>query len=441
MSPPRADRRKPHGVPPPPSLLMDTQGRPYGYALLGETEEPLALALWRSLRFVSLWSGCPPNRRQRLVKPPTPERDELYAAAAEHVPELRQPLSAFAGLVVHAGELHGATVAAACEAVHRWAQAEGHRDTALHFAEAAAFADPRNPRHANAAGAACRRAGLMSRATIWIARARRLAVGDATERIRSLLAMGAVMKETGRLHAAETAFLRAATAAQRRNRKRQAAEAHHDLLLLAAEQGRIEDAEEHAVRATALYPRNHARLPYLAHDLAYALVHNGDHTAGRILLDTFVRVIPAGELLPGLGTLAWAVAGEGMIQRFEELERRVAEFAAPDHEFAAASFLHLAEGARHLGLWERAAEHASAAEDAARLRHNPALLAEARELGDAIRRRASPPATDGPPSPRLVRLTRQLTSRLRRWKAPPPPTSLPAADRRREKSPGSASVS
>jgi tetratricopeptide (TPR) repeat protein len=414
-----SNRRKPHGIRPAPSMRVERNGGPFGISVLAEPEEPLSFALWLSLRFISLWAGCPPERRWRLGQRSRDARNELWAFSLQQAPELKVALECFAKLIRKPSSVLNPEVASGCEAVHLWAHERGFRDTALHFAEAAAFADPDDPRFANIAGAACRRVGLMNRAAIWIIRARSLAVGNVTEQIRSLLAMGALMKETGKYEEAERAFTRAARAATRKNRKRQAAEAHHDLLLLTAEQGRLDEAEQHAVLATDLYPLKHSRLPYLAHDLAFALVRFGYYSDALPLLEAFVRTVPPGQLLPGLSTLAWAAAGDGLVHRFTEVESRVVDLATLDHEYAPASFIHLAEGAWLLKLWERAEQHATAAVEAAAIRQDPSLLTEARTLVASIRRRDPPPASPSPIGRRLSRLSRHLTARLRRWKPNP----------------------
>ena len=234
------------------------------------------------------------------------------------------------------------------------------------------------------------------------------------------------MKETGRLSEAERAFTRAATGAARRNRRRQAAEAHHDLLLLTAEQGRIQEAEEHALFAADLYPRYHKRLPYLAHDLAYALVRNRQYGEAVPLLDSFLREIPKGQVLPALSTFAWAAAGTGLVERFRTIETEVVDLLAreTEHEFAPASFIHLAEGARLLMLWDQAEAHALRATHAAEIRNDPTLLQEARLLLSDIRERRSPAAVASMPpiSRKLSLVSRRLIGRLQQWRPRPAPT-------------------
>jgi hypothetical protein len=187
-----------------------------------------------------------------------------------------------------------------------------------------------------------------------------------------------------------------------------------------AEQGRLDEAEQHAIQATDLYPLNHPRLPYLAHDLAFALVRHGYYSNALPLLEAFVRSIPRSQLLPGLSTLAWAAAGNGLVHRFTEVEQRVLDIVDLEHEYASASLIHLAEGAWLLGLWERAEHHATTAVEAAAMRRDPTLLEEARTLAATIRRRDPPPPSSAPISRRLTTLSRHLTARLRRWKASRP---------------------
>lgn len=415
--------KKPHGIPPAPTWRVERNGGPTGLPLLYELPESLAIVLLLALRFISVWASCPPERRWRLGQRSARAHAELAQAVASVAsPEIMQAVDCFARLRRRPSSVAPAAVASACEAVHAWAQEQGFRATAataLSFAEAAAYADPSDPRHANTAGAACRRAGHMTRAAIWLNRARRLGVNDTNERIRSLLAIGALMKETGKLAEAERAFTRAAVGAARRNRRRQAAEAHHDLLLLTAEQGRLAEAEEHALLAADLYPLYHHRLQYLAHDLAFALVRHGHYGEALALLSAFVKEIPRGHLLPGLSTFAWAAAGQGLLHRFRQAEQDVLAILSPDidHEFAPASYIHLAEGARLLGLWEKAETHALCAIRTADIRQDPTLREEAKALLAAIHARISPPQEAHPTiSRKLSLVTRHLTARLQRWR-------------------------
>jgi tetratricopeptide (TPR) repeat protein len=408
-------RSKPHGLPPAPSWRVETDGRPFGLPLLTEIDEPLSIALWLPLRFISLWASCPPDRRSRLRPRRSGTSTASWGDAATVAPDLIPALDCFARLIQRPTSVSDHDVADACNLVHTWARENGLSNTAVHFAEAAAYADSSSPRHANTAGAACRRAGFASRASIWLNRARALSVRDPEERIRALLAMGSLMKETGRLAEAEAAFTRAATGAARRNRRRQAAEAHHDLLLLTAEQGRLDEAARHAGSAADLYPLYHDRLPYLAHDFAFALVRHGYYSHALPLLESFVRTVPEAQLLPGLSTYGWAAAGRGLLDRFRAAETGVLDLVNMEHEHASACFIHLAEGARLLKQWERAEAHAGRAAQAAAIRNDPVLMEESRSLLRDLHDRVPPVEAGEPISRQLSVLSRHLVARLRRW--------------------------
>jgi hypothetical protein len=144
-----------------------------------------------------------------------------------------------------------AEVGSACQTVSQWAEANDRKETQVHFAELAARADPENPALANAAGRVCREAGLYDRAEL-----------------------------TGR--------------------RRLAAEAHHDLLTLAAERVNLAEVFEHAAATIELYPLNRPRMPYLAHDFAFVLIRNRLYSIALPLFESFLKVIPPHDLLPGL---------------------------------------------------------------------------------------------------------------------------------------------
>jgi tetratricopeptide (TPR) repeat protein len=259
----------------------------------------------------------------------------------------------------------------------------------------------------------------MDRASIWIMRAHGLSLraDDKDQKLRALLALGALMKETGRIQEAEDAFRAAANAASRRNQRGKSAEAHHDLMLLLAEQERLGECVESAALAADFYPLHHPRMPYLAHDFAFALLRVGLYSDAFSLLSVFTRTIPESQLLPGLSTYAWAAAGCGMAERFADAEQKVLRIADHAREHAAASYIHLAEGARLLSRWDRAETYAQRAIHAAASRQDPTLEEEARQLAAELKSRLAAVLPLHPADRRLLVLTRHFAARLRGWKS------------------------
>ena len=415
-------RRRPRGVTPAPVARI--QEGPFAAEVLTDVaDDDLAISLWLALRFVHLWSITDRSDRWRVSVRLNGEAWKRISRASERHPELGAALSTLGAFRRRASSVRPDDVADACSALRAWAERQGMVETAIHFAEAAAYVAPTRALHANEAGAACRRAGLFERAGIWLMRARSLALRarDKDQRLRALLALGALFKETGKRERAEEAFDAACRMASRRNQRGRAAEAHHDLMLLLAEQGRLDEATDHAEAAANQYPLRHERLPYLAHDFAFVLLRAGDYATSMGLLESFVRTIPEEHVLPALSTFAWAAAGGGHGHRFSEAESRVVRLlsAQPAHEFAPASYIHLAEGARLLGSWERAERHLEHAVDAAEQRGDPSLAAEAATLIEAVRRHEVPVIPAAVPDRRLSLLTRHFNARLRGWRQPP----------------------
>ena len=266
--------------------------------------------------------------------------------------------------------------------------------------------------------------GLFDRASVWFERGFRLAVqqGNRSESVRALLGQGALMQECGRLDEAQRWFIRAARRAARTGRKKRAAEARHDLMALAAERGDFPAMVEHARVAVELYPLRHQRLPYLAHDFAFALLRQGSYPLALALLKAFVRVVPRRHSLPGLASFAWAAAGRGALPRYADAERRALQQIAVDDQQAAASLVILAEAACAARHWERAERHAIAAVEAAQRLNQQRYERDAHALIEAIRQRTSIlPAPSDAQVPEALQdevqaLVRHLLVRVRRWK-------------------------
>lgn len=405
---------KPHGVRPAPPWR--TGNGPFGLAVLDEIPDPqTGLSLWLALRFVQLWTITPTSRRWKL--------GVRYSAVHQRnagdavVPELSEATAVFSQFIRRTSSVQSGSLAMACDAVRLWAAEHGYTETTLYFAEAGAYLDAEKPRWANEAGATCRRAGLMDRASIWIMRAHGLSLraDDKDQKLRALLALGALLKETGRIQEAEDAFRAAANAASRRNQRGKTAEAHHDLMLLLAEQERLDECVESAALAADYYPLHHPRMPYLAHDFAFALLRAGLYSDAFSLLSVFIRTIPESQLLPGLSTYAWAAAGCGLADRYADAEQKVLRITDAG-EHAAASYIHLAEGARLLSWWDRAETYVQRAIHAAASRQDPTLEEEARQLAASLKRRLPAVLPSYPADRRLLVLTRHFAARLRGWK-------------------------
>lgn len=409
----RSDLRQ-HCIPPPPAPLARL------HVLEQVTESATGLVLWRALVDVRLWAAAPAERKH-LFHPPNDEVRERFALARSETPELAPALGTFALLLQAPEVLDAGQIADACGFVHTWADERGLVLTALLFAEAAAHAEPENPARANVAARSARRVTEFDRAGTWHLRAYKLAVRikDEREKVWALLGYGTMMQATGRYAEARRFFHKSARSAKGTGRRKEAGIAHHNLSNIAVEAGKYRLAEMHVYAALSLYPHDYPRIPALAHDYAFSLLRQHHYSAALYLLERVVPLIHrAEERALVLSSLAWAAAGAGRLQRFAEAERTAVELSGIFADFAAAVFLHLAEGWRLCGDWERADRYAEAARVAAEQRQEPHLAREALDLRETLRERKGV-VSDAPPTARTRGVLRDLSNRLREWKPAP----------------------
>jgi tetratricopeptide (TPR) repeat protein len=408
----RSDQRQ-HRIPPPPPPLDRL-------SVLEQVESTAGLVLWRALVDVRLWAAAPEERRT-LFHPPSAAVQERFALARAEAPELAPALGTFALLLQAPELLDAAQVADACAFVQEWADTRGLRLTALLFAEAAADADPDNPARANLAARNARRALEFDRAGTWHLRAYKLAVRarDEREKVWALLGYGSTMKAIGQYADARRFFHKGARRAKGTGRRKESALAHHNLAVIAVEACKYRLAEMHASAALSLYPHDHPQIPALGHDFAFALLRQHHYSSALYLLERVVPLIQRpDEKALALSSLAWAAAGAGRVQRLAEAERLAVELVGIFTDYAAAVFLHLAEGWRACRDWERADRYAEAAGVAAERRQEPHLAREAADLREMIHQRQGA-RDDTPPTPRTRGVLRDLCNRLRAWKQAP----------------------
>lgn len=406
---------RPSCVPPAPPARSDFH--------LPNVPDTLAIAFWRALRNVRFWTVTPPERRARAFRPPTPQTLEVYAAVAEEAPELGRAFDRFTELQREPESIDAADVARACHAVYAWADQRGLLETAAHFVEAAAYADPEHTAYAVDAGWSCRRVhedGFLGRSAAWYQRAFVLSVRHRSrhDSLRSLTGYGALMQELGNLSEAKRAYLKAARRAARTGRKRRAAVAHHYLFALTAEHGDLTDAAEHARRAFRLYPVHDARLPYLAHDYAMFLLdrHNAYRLALWLTQRVLARMDDPDTIVMVAATLAWAAGGAQRPEQFRSAAKMAVELVPLYKEHAAAALAAIAMGARALRECGTVHRYASMALTHARQRSNRWAESTARELLAAVGENRPAPA-EGTPDARTLEVARRLATRLvRRWR-------------------------
>jgi tetratricopeptide (TPR) repeat protein len=401
-----------HAVGPPPQWQVDLES-------LEDLGDGLVRVLWRILRDVWLWSGANEEERGSILGGMTPDLLESWGDAREQVPELADAFGTFGMLRVAPRLVEPRQLADACARVVSWADARGLLRTATAFAEAGATADTDSAVAANLAGAACRHAMLVSRASAWYFRAHRLATRHRQKReaIRALLGYGELMYGLGRYTEARRFYLRAARAAARTRRSQQAAVAFHDLMLMCTEAGAGEEALEHGSKALRIYPAYHRRLPAFGHDWAFLLTTRAHFSAAYEVLDLTMPLISRkADRALAWSALARAAAGSGYDARARAAETAALEIIGSYPEHAAGTLVNLAEAARSLNLWERGAELARLAIQRAIERQDRGPERLARTLVEQLAHREVSPV-DTPQPAALEALTRHLASRLSKWKA------------------------
>lgn len=413
MSEPAPQRRprRLRTVPPPPSPLPEHDVAEDSFA-----DEPVAMVLWRVLVDLHRWATADAAERPALFgRTPDATRERLAYAASE-APEIASALGTFGTLRDSPRIVSVGALARACTDVHQWADERSLTQTALRFAEAAAFVDPDNPNLNNHAGRAARRAGLPHRAAVWYDRAHRIAarLKNRRETIRALIGRGALLRELGRYEEARAVFERAARLASSTRRNRQAAEVMHELFTIAAESGTLEEAERHARDALDHYPIHHPALPALVHDWGFLLVRHAYYEQALALLDTLIPHMRRPEWRTAAwGTLGRAAAGAGRRARYEEAKQSVLGLIGLNEEYAAAALAHLAEGARFFGEWDAGAALAARAIELAQARHEGDVVRGAREILEAVLAREPPQSQAvAPRGSRIPDIGRQMQNRL-----------------------------
>jgi tetratricopeptide (TPR) repeat protein len=279
-------------------------------------------------------------------------------------------------------------MARACLGVSEWAMAHNRLPTALCFVEAAAWALP-TARYAFLCGKLQRQYGQHHQAERWLKeaedRARR--EKDWETRARVMLARGSVDLARGSFGGARADFQRALRmCGVHRLSGAVLGEVHHDLLTVAIAQREHDQAQEHAEQAMKAYPRDHPRLPHLAHDVAGLWMDLGDYAnALAVLLPLLDREF-ASDPVSRLMVCASAIrAAGGSADRTAygrmgaELEKALLQAGEPTIRHAPA-LLDAARGALLVEDWPRADAWTDRARELGGRMQQDDVLAEADRL-------------------------------------------------------------
>ncbi len=349
----------------PPPLTRGSESLE-GMEILREVGGEVGILLWQAYRNVMFWAAAEQGERGRLFSAEAGRKRQAELSEARISDDLAGPLAAIGEMLTAPDSTSGEAVAQACTGIARWAEQQGHVNTALSYTQAASVAAPRAARLALAVGQLARRRGEMARAETWFRHTVMISrqIGDWDSYSRAYIALGNMLVRRGNFPAAHRMHIKALRAARRKGLQQVQGMALHDLFVIATDTGRVEQAEEFARQAFRAYGSNHPSIPVLAHDVAYFWAEQG-HFARALevfqALDPYLTT-PA-ERLSLTASIARAAGGTGNRDLFRRAWTQVVRLNKDTdvQSVVPACMLDLALGAASLGEWDRAE---SAAEEA-----------------------------------------------------------------------------
>lgn len=413
-------------MPPSPPVLRGVHRR---LALPPPPARP-SLLVWRDLADADddlAWALFALSRRVRDVAdaPPTGTTRWSHAAdvraAAANAPDIAADLLVLGARYLSLTGVRAGKVAGACNRLAAWAAEQGFGEAAVQFAETAVAIQPGNARRVFEAARINRRFSRIGDAELLYSRAIVLSRESKNWAVyaRSHLGMGHVCKHRGRLdHAAAHYSTAARCARDRSGEKWLAAMIEHDLFALAAEEGELERAHRHALRASEWIPTHHEDLPGLIHDYSYLLLEMRAPALALKLLDALLQKrLPSAFAVITWSTYARAVAAMGDLPRYRNAEREIEALVPRFDLYAAPAHANLATGAYLLNLPTDAEAHALRSVELARARSDERVRVEAEKILAQVSQREPPQSqSDSEPSASMRRLTDDLLTRLRVWR-------------------------
>lgn len=347
----------------PPPLLHDPGAPgPQGINVLKEFQDEVGAILWKSLRNVLLWGECDPQDRQELFPRASHEGRRAEILAAEPDPEVEGALVDLAGILARPASMDPERIAAACGRISDWAAEQGKSLTAMEFRQAAAVASPLDPRHALRVARAARDRAQYERAEAWLQRTIGLArqAKDWDTYARSYITLGNMMRRRGAYPAARHNLTKALRRAVRQGQRETEGMALHDLFVLEFECGNSDQAQKFAARALKAYGRDHPLVPALAHDVAYAWLHDGQCERALPVFRAACERVSDQHRASALGSIARAAGVVGNRKEFEWAWKELENVQSGPG--VAEAWTDMARGAGSLGDWERARDAAHHAE-------------------------------------------------------------------------------
>jgi tetratricopeptide (TPR) repeat protein len=358
--------------------------------ILREVGGEVGILLWQAYRNVMFWSTTDAGERGQLFAPDAGTRRRAEIAEARVPERLAAALESVAAMLEAPEATSGDRVAQACTDVAQWAEDEGHMNTGLAYAQAAAVASPGRARLALAVGQLARRRAELARAETWFRHTIMIGrqTGDWDSYSRAYIALGNMLISRGNFPGAHRMHIKALRAARRKGMPEIQGMALHDLFVIAVETSRDEQAEEYARQAFRAYGPSHVSVPALAHDVAYFWMQRGYF--GRAL-EVFQALEPhlssPRERLVLLSNAARAAAGTGNRETFRKAWTQVFRLAK-DPELQAVvpnSLMELALGAASLSEWDRAEQAATESLELATRAGHAKVRFRAEALLDSVR--------------------------------------------------------
>ncbi|HEU0077143.1 MAG TPA: hypothetical protein VFQ76_05795, partial [Longimicrobiaceae bacterium] len=262
---------------------------------------------------------------------------------------LRAPLAVVARLLADPAGADRRRVSSACLKIADWAEKKEALATALAFTQAAALTGSNDARISYAVGRIARQRAEYPRAETWFRRAILLGRqgGDWESYAMAFGGLGNRYMQRGNLPAAQKALLRSYRAAKRKGLRSVQAMSLHDLFVIAVQRHQVREAEEMAASALRAYGAGHARLPFLAHDVAVFWMDQGCYAPALTVLSAlqphFQRPTEQARVL---AHIALAAAGLNDMKRYEEAWTAASNLVAGTATVGTASvYLSLADAA------------------------------------------------------------------------------------------------
>lgn len=375
----------------PPALTRPLGGSLLPFAVvLEEIPSPAGLLLWRLLQDVTLWMAMDSAGREGLFRDPE-------GAARSSIAAIQEELDTVDVLVRDPHPDAGPLLARMCDRIRLWAEGQGHRGTAVEFAQAAALADPTDAGYAYEVGRLARRHAESARAETWYRRGIVLArrIGDREAEARCYGGLANLLSQRGNYAAALEVTRRIASLSRRYRLRELWGIANHGLAVLRFETGEVREGMRHARTALRVFGPRHTRTSSLLHDMAIALMDQcGAFLAAREVLHALLPHLPGvEERLVASANLARAAGGTGVAALFEALWTETwVRAAAGAEEGCTDALIALARGAGSLGRWDPARQAASRALELAEERREGKSIYLAQAILAAVDARSAPDA-------------------------------------------------